>query len=37
MRISQDVIDELDNEKLRKAVENAEADGRQTIRAEDIN
>lgn len=36
MRISQDAIDKLDNEKLRKAVENAEQEGRRTIRAEDI-
>lgn len=36
MRISRDAIDELDSRKLEKAVENAEADGRQTIRAEDI-
>lgn len=36
MRITQDAIDELGSEKLRKAVENAESDGRGTIRAEDL-
>ena len=36
MRISQDAINKLDNQKLRKAVENAEAEDRKTIRAEDI-
>lgn len=36
MRISQDAIDKLDNEKLRKAVKNAESEDRKTIRAEDI-
>mgnify|MGYP006289327349 CR=1 FL=1 len=36
MRITQDAIDELDGGKLRKAVENAESENRQTIRAEDI-
>lgn len=36
MRISRDAIDKLDNEKLRKAVKNAESEGRKTIRAEDI-
>jgi len=36
MRISQDAIDKLDNDELRKAVENAESEGRKTIRAEDI-
>lgn len=37
MRITRDAIDELDNESLRKAVDNAESEGRKTIRAEDLN
>jgi histone H3/H4 len=36
MRITRDAIDELDNQRLRKAVRNAESDDRKTIRAEDI-
>jgi histone H3/H4 len=36
MRITQDAIDDLDDRKLKKAVENAESDGRKTIRAEDM-
>ena len=36
MRITRDAIDELDNERLRKAVRNAESEDRKTIRAEDI-
>lgn len=37
MRITRDAIDELDSERLREAVRNAESEDRKTIRAEDLN
>jgi histone H3/H4 len=36
MRITRNAIDELDNERLREAVRNAESEDGKTIRAEDI-
>lgn len=36
MRITQDAMEELDSRKLEKAVEEAESDGRRTIRSEYI-
>lgn len=36
MRISQDAIEELGSEKLRKAVEKARSEEKKTIRAEDF-
>lgn len=37
MRISRDAIEQSNNKGLRKAVKNAEEDGRKTIRSEDFN
>lgn len=37
MRITRDAINESGFKELQKAVENAERDGRNTIRAEDIS
>lgn len=36
MRITQDAIDSLGNEELEKAVEKAESEDRETLRAEDF-
>jgi histone H3/H4 len=36
MRITQDAVNELASEDLKKAVSSARADNRETIRAEDI-
>jgi histone H3/H4 len=36
MRVTRDAIEELDNQKLSKAVENMENEDRKTLRAQDI-
>ena len=37
MRITHDAIEQLGSDRLRKAVENAESEGRKTVRAEDLS